>query len=429
MLRPVASREQSPSAMPQRPLIPRPLRAALPILPAMLLLIVLPFPGTVAMRLLCLFFSLSVALVMCYRDARLRTPPPASWGIAIWMLVCISSLAYTKDLVYTMKELQNEVAYAICAFFSFFVLSQRPEGAQLLLRALALGFLSIGAIAMYGWLTHGMHWHEQGASGGVGAFSVYIVTCLPGLFWLWREDASIKWRKAAAILMAFAILLAFLTLQRGVWPALAAEIMVALYLLRKGDRQSTVRRTRIAFATILVICTAALLLANKLRNVDGVAGLIPSAKTFNTPISEQAGTDGDARLPYWPAIIRKISEHPVIGTGFGQEMMKRVYPELVPPNFPALWHAHNVVLNYALQMGIPGAVALLFLFFSIARWYFLSLSRSSAMRSASTAGVMLIVGILLRNQTNDFFRRDLAILFWSLTGIFLASTVQRTRDQ
>ena len=49
---------------------------------------------------------------------------------------------------------------------------------------------------------------------------------------------------------------------------------------------------------------------------------------------------------------------------------------------------------------------------------------------AGICGVSLVVGVVGRNLTNDFFQRDLALLFWSIAGMLLgyAQHVHRAPD-
>ena len=387
----------------------------------------LPFPGTVAARLLCLLLALGVTIIECYRNPQLmRGFPPARWAIALWALLATASLAYSVAPEYSMKELQNEVVYTMAAFFCFFIAAQKRESAQTLLRSLAIGLFLIGGIAIHAWFKNHMAWQETGIHGGVGSFSTYLVSAIPALFWLSREDDSARWRGLALAGIVFAVLLAFLTLQRAVWPALAAECAIALVLLHSSGHWRMTRKVRVGLiAALLVAGIVALSVSNKMRGVEGISGLIPSTESFNAPIAKQDGADGDPRLPFWPAIFKTIAEHPVAGTGFGQGLMKKDYPELVPPNFTALWHAHNTVLNYALQLGIPGALALIYMLFELARFYWQALKRDPAIATAAIAGIMLLAGVFLRNQTNDFFRRDMALLFWCLMGIFSALSMSR----
>ena len=284
----------------------------------------------------------------------------------------------------------------------------------------------IGAIALYSWIENNHSWVENGMQGGVGSFSTYLVTCVPALFWLSMETSSASLRWYYRALLLFALSLAYITLQRAVWPTLVAEFLVALFLLHRSRRTGGKPRVVWGVTVIaLVACVAIFSFTNKMRGVDSLSALIPSPQAFNASIEEQSGDDGDPRFPFWPVVLKTVADHPLTGTGFGIGLMKKAYPELVPQNFPDLWHAHNTPLNYAIQMGIPGAAALLLMFFGFARQFIIFLRTNPAAEAACIAGIMVLTGVLLRNQTNDFFRRDTALLFWSLIGIFSGMALPR----
>ncbi len=95
-----------------------------------------------------------------------------------------------------------------------------------------------------------------------------------------------------------------------------------------------------------------------------------------------------------------------------------------------LWHAHNVFLNYGLEMGLPGTLALAWVFLSLLReyWFFCS-SPDGKLKLLGIAGIMMVVGVVLRNQVSDEFVRDAAILFWAVNGALLGLGCRRSRRQ
>lgn len=400
----------------------------LPLIPFIGLLMVLPFPGTVAARLLLLVLAFAIALTWQIRGRyRGWEFPPCRLPLLFWIAVSVTSLAYAVDPAYSLGEMKNEIAYTMVAFFAFHTVGRDRRQAQTVLRGLVAGMLIICLMALLTWFRNGMVWNDSGLQGGTGSFSTYVVTSLPALFWLGREDSSAFARRLAQGCAVLAIGLAAITLQRAVWPALVAEMLVAVLFLRSASRLP-MRRRFVAVLAVAICAVGALALvkSNQLRGVQGIDRLIPSAQSMDAPIAEQKGTDGDPRLAYWGSVMRKIAEHPIAGSGFGLGSLKMAYPELVPPNFTLLWHAHNVVLNYGIQMGLPGALAVLGLFIGFARYFWRSLRTSPAASTAAIAGLMLLAGVFLRNQTNDFFRRDLALLFWCLLGLFSALASRRT---
>lgn len=400
--------------------------AWLPLIPFIGLLMLLPYPGTVAGRLLLLVLAFGVALNWQLRGRhRGWSYPPCRLPLLFWIAVSVVSLTYAVAPTYSLGEMKNEIGYTMAAFFAFHMIGRDRDQAQVVLRGLAAGLLLIGAIALFGWFRNGRAWPEYGIQGGSGSFATYLVTCLPAMFWLTVEDSSPRGRLFARAMVALAFVLAFLTLQRAVWPALIVQMLVAMHFLHSSGRLPTGRWLAVALAlAICAVGAVALVKSNQLRGMHSISSLMPSDQAMNAPIARQTGTDGDPRIPFWSAVIGKIAEHPFAGAGFGIGSMKKAYPDLVPPQFPLLWHAHNAVLNYAIQMGWPGALALLGLFGGFARYFWRCRRLSPAHATAATAGLMLLAGVFLRNQTNDFFSRDLALLFWCLLGVFSASATK-----
>ena len=94
------------------------MKTTLPVLPFIVLLFSLPFPGAVALRLTCLAAA-CLMVVISWR--RLAPPPfPCKWAIALWAGVAIASLHFAVDPAYSLSEIRIEVGYALMAFVAFF---------------------------------------------------------------------------------------------------------------------------------------------------------------------------------------------------------------------------------------------------------------------------------------------------------------------
>ena len=75
-------------------------------------------------------------------------------------------------------------------------------------------------------------------------------------------------------------------------------------------------------------------------------------------------TSAEMRLAFWESTIAMIQDHPFLGIGWGAYWM--VYPEYdfyLQGADIRIVHAHNLYLNYAAEIGIPGAAAFLWFFF------------------------------------------------------------------
>jgi putative inorganic carbon (HCO3(-)) transporter len=402
------------------------------LLPFMALLFVLPFPGTVTLRLLCLAGALLVAIALW---RRLAPPPvPCKPALAFWALVALLSLAGAVDPGYSLGEIKNEVLYTMVAFVAFYAVTREENDLKRLSIALFAGALVMCAWALESRFRLGF-WQERGGifgteafpgyAGvlgigqerkgiyGTGAFPGYAAVLVPVLF-LFGAWIPGRWRSmAAAALFAMVAVTGFLSLQRIFEAVLALQVGLALILLWRKDL-IRLSRTAVLGGLIGIIVLA-----------GGIFAFVQHERlnmTNATPIAE------DARITQWRGVLGRIAQNPVSGSGFGQEIMKKAHRDLIPNS--SLWHAHNVFLNYGLEMGLPGILAIGWVFFSLLKeyWRFYN-SADEKLRLLGVAGLMLVLGVVLRNQVNDMFIRDAAILFWAINGALLGLGHRRSRQE
>ncbi len=372
------------------------------LLPLAVFLFILPFPGTVALRLL----ALAVGLIVCAWTWHKAGFPqvPAKTALLLWGGCALLSLANAVNPGYSLGEIKNEVAYAMAAYLVFLTLSRAVEDARFLALTLIVANLGISALALSDhYLIVRGAWKEDGIAGGSGSYSTYLITIMPAL--LWAGFVLDKKYRLALGLIALQLAMAIATGQRMFWLAFAVQLLFALYLLRaRGFIALSNARLRIVAAAVLVLALLAMV-AMTGKRYDGQGAAFWAQ---------------DARLAVWSAVVSRIQEHPLAGSGFGQQTMKAAYPELVSKENKEVWHPHNVFLNYGIAMGIPGMVVLVLLFSALLRRFW-QLSRSDDRTLALTGicGVMLVAGVVARNLANDFFQRDQALLFWSIAGMLL----------
>ncbi len=367
------------------------------------LLIILPYPGTVAARLLLLLATFICALVWYFRATPSAWAPlPCKPALAFWWLVGVVSLTYAVDPGYSLGELKNEYGYTLLAVLAFFVIGQDYNRARFALRAAA-----VGAILLCGWVCatwlDGFGWKYSAGHGGAGVVATYIVTVMPAIVLVVLGDDSRTWRRIGILAGGLAFCALVLTKQRAAWLALALEFAVLLVLLARTGRSS--------------LSTGRVMLAIGVIGMTALVTVVVSSLDRMAP----AGASGfDTRVEFWPSVIAQIGAHPLAGSGFGRQAMKMANPALIPGYNRELWHAHNFVLNYGLGMGVPGILALLVLFAAWGRFF----GRHAA-SAVGIAGCMLLAGVFLRNQFNDFFQRDMSLLFWALCGLFAGMLVAR----
>ncbi len=378
------------------------MKRTLTLLPLMVLLFALPFRGTVALRLTCLATAFLVAILLWRRLAPPRLPcKPA---LVVWVMVALVSLAGSVDPSYSLAEIKNEIAYTMMAFVAFFAVTRQERDLERLLVALFAGasVLCVGAIESRFQLGA---WQERATFyGGTGAFAGYALAVMPMLF-LFGAWTSGRWRVGALAVFALVSVTAFLSLERIVWWALAAEGILAIVLLKRAGL------VKLSPAALLASIAGVVVLAS------GIFLAVQQERFQGRPTGE---ISTDTRLRFWPAVVDRIAEHPLAGAGFGRGVMRKAYPDLIPEYNPMLWNAHNLFLDYGLQMGVPGMLALAWVILALLREYWrFSQAPDEKLKLLGIAGLMLVAGVMLRNQASDEFLRDASILFWALNGALL----------
>jgi O-antigen ligase len=384
----------------------------LALAPFMALLLILPFPGTVTLRLICLSGAFLIAIALWRRFA----PPtlPCRLPLAFWASIALLSLVGAVDPEYSLGEIKNEIVYALVAFVAFFAVTREEGDLKRLLGSLLAGAFVLCVWALETRVRLGV-WPERGAGfGGTAAFPGYVAIVVPMLL-LFGAYTPGKWRRlAAAALFLIVCVTGLLSLQRILVWILAGQAAVALILLRRASLIRLSRATLAASLAGIVVAGAATSVVLQQERVK---------------LGNVSAVFSDTRLAQWPAILERIGQNPLVGGGFGRETMKKSHPDLLPEgNQSPLWHAHNVFLNYGLEMGLPGMVALAWVFLSLLREYWRSYNApDDKLRWLGVAGIMLVAGVVLRNFVSDMFVRDAAILFWATNGALLGFGCRRSR--
>lgn len=368
--------------------------------PFAVLLFILPFPGTVALRLL----ALAVGLIVCAWSWHKEGFPqvPAKAVLLLWGGCALLSLVTAVDPGYSLGEIKNEIGYALAAYLGFITLTRTRGDAKVFVIALILGNLVLTAFALWdNYSSISVYWNENSRAGGSGSYGTYLVTLLPVLLWAGFIFSQRRRWVLVALLIVLQLLVAVPVGQRAFWLAAALEGLFGLYLLStRGFIAIPARRLQAIGAAAVILSTLAIVGATATRNAVSWAQ--------------------DPRATSWSAIAGRILEYPLAGKGFGRQAMKKAHPDLVSREYPQFTHPHNLFLNYGLAMGIPGVLAMLLVFVALLRKFWaLSRADDRVVAMAGICGVLLVVGVVARNLTNDFFQRDLALLFWSIAGMLL----------
>lgn len=339
-------------------------------------------------------------------------PLKAGWWA--WIIVAAVSVAFAQDPLVSLSEYRYEVLYTFGAWATCYTLARRHDGARWLGRALVVSTLAalVLGIALF---APGQAWFDLGDFGDVGTVSTFLVMVLP-LFLLLalRSPPHSPERVGALIVAAGCIAAGSLTLNRSFWLAAAAELTVfALFSMRYWNSR---------YRTVSMLGVGALVAALALVQVLEVSVSRIALAMPGTDVWEFLSSD--PRNGLWRYAAGRIAEHPWVGAGLGKWTSSPAF--LVHFHDPLLMHAHNTFLNRALETGLPGLAAFVYLLVSVAI-AFRRVARSADADTAAigAAGLALVAGVIVKNLTDDFFVRQNALLFWALAGAGLGAAAAR----
>ena len=283
-------------------------------------------------------------------------PSPMTAPVLLLLAAMVPGIFFAIDLFSVVKTI---IMWSTFACVMWLVISTRDRAAvELLLLTLALAGAVVAVIAvstagpqrLVGSVAEG---RAQGAFGSPNTLASFLALALPGALAL-----SLRGRlgtRAIALGCTAAIFVGLaLSLSRG--GLLAAIGALGLMLL-----WGPVRKVVTAGAVVVV-----------LRTVNGAA--IISANEPIARVTQRLATIGgssegaDPRFIVWPRIPEIVADSPLFGVGVAQFGFVSERRGLTDPLLGAPFdHAHNLVLNYAAELGLIGLGAILWLGIALAR--------------------------------------------------------------
>jgi O-antigen ligase len=365
---------------------------------------------------------------------RLRLDLPLAGPWAAYAAVAVVSLLYAVDPAYSLGEIKVEIIYCIVIFA---IAASWIRGERNLWRLAGL-LAAANGLFVFGSFVTALRAPVNGAFGlgawgtGVGATATVVVTGLPWLLALTIQTFRRGQRVTAfglVLLVVANLATLFLTMNRQGWLALAVSLAVAAAL---AGRAFWTRR-RLLAAGVVAALFPALLAALFLLRAQHFAEMAHLPKEEPTvqagaplaPVGKMVETDVRWRL--WRFSLERIVERPLSGGGFGREAFKMEFPDYYRTH-DQLWHAHNMVLNKGIQMGLPGMATFLVLWIALAAVCAKGL-RVPSLQPWAIATLAMIAGVFVRNMVDDFFIRDHALLFWLLCGAYLGVLRQATQAE
>ena len=337
------------------------------------------------------------------------------WAVGAFALASALSVVTAVDRSYSLGELRAETLKGLICFFAAANLIRRPEHVRQLWSVLLVmaGIMGLGGVVLFfadGGRTPTIAMRASSLHYGYGAFATYLATMWPlvlvGLWWV-REKRA---RAGLWAVVFLTLVSAYLTISRGCWLAMVVEsALIGIGLAR--------RRKRVAMA----VAAGALAVVVILGALPGARHGERLGMLLKDP-AKVGGTLGDL-ISVWSFSLKQIAAHPFTGIGVGRHSFSKAFPEFRATHQPLLWHAHNMWLDVALQMGVQGVVALGWVFVAGFRrlWPRVAPGRGQMVGLFCLGVAVMLVGFGVRNLTDDFFADDSALMLWLLLGAGMAA--------
>lgn len=224
------------------------------------------------------------------------------------------------------------------------------------------------------------------------------------------------WRAGLAGFLALAGIVMLWAGSRGALMGVAASAGIMLFLLRKN------RMFVILLALVLLLCLGGILYTYEQESLSRYLRLYDS---LDVSLS--------GRWEIWQAAVQIAKDHPVAGIGF--YTWTATYPEYGLSFWKTVDNPHNLLLNMAVEQGVPGAI--LYIWFII---LFLVTSFRYIRRTRAVAWAYpLMVGILgagISRIVHEVFEADtllgvssVAQVFWALLALQIVAARVARREQ
>ncbi len=385
-----------------------------------LLYLVVPFGQVGALRdVLAIVVMLATLFVARFQWRAL----PLLLPMAMWIGWCALSAMWSIDPYATLKATGRDWVLGAGVFYGAWLLAQSPARYRRLVLAATVGLLLLAglSVALFFMAPPGAEVTHELRQGlfrfypGVGVASTYAAFLLPlGLVWLGRPSlARLAW---VLVFVAAAVAVGIVAKNRMFWLVMMIAFCGAVVLAWRD--YSSRQRVFSVVALMVFLAIAGALFLNTLEERSG------TSVEADTVLVERSFVD-DPRLTAWGYWLDKAAESPLRGNGYGKKQLKQVHtPEgrarIASVGEALLTHAHNLVIDIALQTGMVGLALFFWLIATLVRAYWQRRSDGDAeVRCVALAGLLLVLMLFGKNFTDDFFENPMTLVFWASAGLLL----------
>lgn len=340
----------------------------------------------------------------------------AALALLTWSLISFYTAADQGLALKLLASLAGGLVFAAVVYGSCTQLSD----VRLLLGALTLAGAVVGVTALAGGAQFESAYGATSVSGRLeGAFDspnqlgsfCALLTPIAAAFVFAVRGTLPRLLATAGLLLVVSALM--LSLSRGAWLGIAVAAVYMLFKLREA------RRLLIALAIPALVAGIALSSVDTTDNTElQVIGERARAFTARNPY--------DGRTEIWAEARRQIKDSPVTGQGPGAFSVVSVRADSAASSI-APDHAHNLALNWAAEIGLPG-LAIIVVFVIAVAIAGRDAARGALARRDRRAYVLVIgmisglLALAVQNFTVDYTLGNAVVhlAMWGTIGLLLA---------
>jgi O-antigen ligase len=405
---------------------------------------ILPLGHVTALRNALALPVILLALLVAFRHAGWQSLAHVP-AIAPWLLLiswCLLSLVWSGAPQVSWSKIRSDLLLPFGAYLSAYVLARHGGALRYLLLGPMIGTTLLLLLSLFAWLPVPIWMKTDVQFGtvapmpywypGIGDASAYAVLLIGPLLAWWvarRQDADVIRRHLPALAMIAALIIIVATNRRN---ALVVALLVTpmfFLMIARGRKQ-------FSFKFLGLLCAGFLLAAALVAAMFEFGArerLFPAERAALPPNTSAALMlmKGEPRPRIWAYYFDKAQDHPWIGVGFGRTVPAVVFhanenDALKAIDPLAVIHAHNIMLDWALQTGVVGLALFFALLLTVSRLAWRKRGQSREHRLLAAAVLVTLIAMLLRNMTDDFLVYCIAIMFWATLGALLG-LIERQR--
>lgn len=393
---------------------------ALPVI-FLIFAVVSPLAPLDGVRVLALLLMLALTLLASPLQTADRSALAADLhGWLPWLSWAALSLIWSIDTSYSAYYWCNEVLAAFVCFWLGGRLGRTVLDLRLVWLALCGMLLAAAAatvahvlwpdtVFLYypGWLDNQP---QAGAFLGAG---VAAAICLLG-------QAQRRYWLLAILTLVGAQIVAWVAFKRAPYLSMGVQtlgmLMVALPMLQRRELPRRIPLVLGVFLLVIVLAAGAL----------GAQRKASFAETGPQGTGWVATFKHNERRETWKFWWHSGQENPWLGVGVGRYLPNHAYVDprttRVDPWFVA--HAHNMLIDQWLQLGVAGLLAWLWLWFWLFRqaWIARSAVNCQDLLFLRVALLPLMLGMVTSNLTDDLLYGALGAFWWLFAGVFLSKS-------